>query len=126
MPWHELLGLDRWERLVRETDVVELTPNLHRAHVCVQVKLVSHVGTVDDEVVGECKRLGPVLVTAGDEVVGTETKSVLLLVGAVGNSSDFSTKSLGPEKSEVSTVFSLAHGTEEEPRRRLTVHRYRQ
>jgi len=57
LPGHELLGLERRERLVRETDVVELTPDLHRAHVSVQVELVGHVGAVNDEVVGECKRL---------------------------------------------------------------------
>ena len=105
---------------------MELTSDLHRAHVRVQVELVGHVGAVDDKVVGECERLGPVLVTAGDEVVGSEAKSVVLLVGAVGDGSDFSTESLCPQKSEVSTICVSEHGTEEEPRRRLTVHRYRQ
>ena len=123
---HELLGLERWERLVWETDVVELTADLHRAHICVQVKLVGHVGAVDDEVVGECERLGPVLVTTGHEVVGSKAKSVVLLVGAVGDGSDLSTESLGPEESKVSAMLLLEHGLEEELGIRLTVHRYRQ
>jgi hypothetical protein len=108
---HELLGLDRRERLVRETDVVELTSDLHRAHVCVQVELVGHVGAVDDEVVGECERLGPVLVTAGDEVVRSEAKSVVLLVRAVGDGSDLSTEGLCPEESEVSAIFRSGYCT---------------
>ena len=47
----------------------------------------------------------PVLVTAADEVVGSEAKSVLLLVRAVGDGGNLSTESLGPEKSEMSTIF---------------------
>jgi len=38
-------------------------------------------------------------------VVSSETKSVVLLVWAVRNGSDFSAESLCPEESEVSTIF---------------------
>jgi hypothetical protein len=97
----ELLGHKGGDGLVTEADHVELTPDLEGAEVVVEVELVNGVGGVDDKVESEFVRLVPALLLGADELLSTHLKSILLLVGRVGDGVDLSTEGLGPQKSEV-------------------------
>jgi hypothetical protein len=52
-------------------------------HVILEREGVRHVGCVQDEIEGECPRLGPILVGGTDEFFGAESECVILLRGTV-------------------------------------------
>lgn len=123
---HELLSLQLRERRVRETDVVEPSHNLHRAHVGIEIKFVGHISSVKDEVEGKRIRLVPVLVSSADEVVGTKSKSIILLVRRVGDGVDLSTEGVSPKQSKVTTMRMLVNCVDISREHLRTVHQYRQ
>lgn len=97
----ELLSHQRRERLVTETDVVELAHDLQGREVGVEVELVGSIGAVEDKVEGERELLVPVLLLGDHKLLGTHLHGIVLLVRAVREHVDVGTKRDSPEDGEV-------------------------
>lgn len=97
----EILRHNLGQRLIRQSDVMELTVHIQGGYVILDVEGVGHVGGVEDVVEGEGPVLVPVLGLGGDELLGAEFERIGFLARGVRDGINFGTEGGGPEDGEV-------------------------
>ncbi len=89
------------QRLITESNTVKAAHDLQHGEIVGHVELVHGIGSVEDEVESEVVRLVPLVASGDDELFGAHLQRILLLVGAVAEDVDLSSKSSGEHDGEV-------------------------
>ena len=105
--WRKVLSHHLWQRVVWETDGVELAHDLQAAEVVGHVEVLKSIGGVEDEVKLELVWVVPALVVGADELLGSHLESVVLLVWGVGDGVNLSTKGGGPHDGKVTETTTV-------------------
>ena len=79
-----------------------------RGHIFLQVELVRHVGTVEDEVEGKGPGFGPVFGASVDEFFGAKGFGIFFFGGGVGEGIDFGAQGGGPEDAKVAETATIS------------------
>ena len=92
--------LGKW--VVRKSDVVEFAVDGEGRHVVLDIELVGHIRSVEDEVEGKGPRFSPIFVLGADELLGPELLRIRLFSGRVGDGVCFGAESTCPQQAEMS------------------------
>lgn len=106
----ESLGPQLGQRLVRQTDHVELAADLEGGKVGRDVEFVKHVGAVEDKVKGQGPVVLPVLLARDDGLEGAQLQTVVDLGSGVREGVRLGSEGDGPLDAEVAEPADAAHG----------------
>lgn len=83
-------------------------------HIFCEIEGVRHVGSIQDEIEGECPGLSPIFVFSTNELFSAKCERVFLFVRTMRDCIGFSTEGRGPEESKM-TKATTDNGVNRRP-----------